>query len=341
VTGVQTCALPIYLKPEISSSIEFGTEWRFFQSRLGIDFTWYQTDTKNQLLRMPTAGGDKYAYRYINAGKIRNKGIELTVDATPVMNDNFRWKTAVNFSTNSNEVISLHPDYTSFIYGSSGLSMAYLMRIKEGGSLGDIYGNAFVRENGKIKLNEDGSPLVKTGNNDYLGNANPDCLLGWSNTFTYKGFSLYFLIDARVGGDVMSLTQAVLDQNGVTKATAQARDRGYIEYEGTRFDENHIKPFFKSVGGRNGISEYYMYDATNIRMRELSIGYSFPQSLLEKTKAFKGIDVSLVARNLFFFYKDAPFDPDATLSVGNSLQGVDVFGMPSTRNIGFNIKFTF
>lgn len=126
------------------------------------------------------------------------------------MNDNFRWKTAVNFSTNSNEVISLHPDYTSFIYGSSGLSMAYLMRIKEGGSLGDIYGNAFVRENGKIKLNEDGSPLVKTGNNDYLGNANPDCLLGWSNTFTYKGFSLYFLIDARVGGDVMSLTQASL-----------------------------------------------------------------------------------------------------------------------------------
>ncbi len=329
------------LKPEISSSIEFGTEWRFFQSRLGIDFTWYQTDTKNQLLRMPTAAGDKYAYRYINAGKIRNKGVELTIDATPVMNDNFRWKTAVNFSTNSNEVISLHPDYTSFIYGSSGLSMAYLMRIKEGGSLGDIYGNAFVRENGKIKLNEDGSPLVKTGNNDYLGNANPDCLLGWSNTFTYKGFSLYFLIDARVGGDVMSLTQAVLDQNGVTKATAQARDRGYIEYEGTRFDENHIKPFFKSVGGRNGISEYYMYDATNIRMRELSIGYSFPQSLLEKTKAFKGIDVSLVARNLFFFYKDAPFDPDATLSVGNSLQGVDVFGMPSTRNIGFNIKFTF
>ena len=219
--------------------------------------------------------------------------------------------------------------------------MADLMRIKEGGSLGDIYGNAFVRENGKIKLNEDGSPLVKTGNNDYLGNANPDCLLGWSNTFTYKGFSLYFLIDARVGGDVMSLTQAVLDQNGVTKATAQARDRGYIEYEGTRFDENHIKPFFKSVGGRNGISEYYMYDATNIRMRELSIGYSFPQSLLEKTKAFKGIDVSLVARNLFFFYKDAPFDPDATLSVGNSLQGVDVFGMPSTRNIGFNIKCPF
>lgn len=327
------------LKPEISNSIEFGTEWRFFNNRLGIDFTWYQTDTKNQLLKMPTAAGDKYAYRYINAGKIRNKGIELTVDGTPLMNDNFRWKTAVNFSTNSNKVISLHPDYTSFTYGDPGLSMAYLMRIKEGGSLGDIYGNAFKRKNGKIECNEDGSPVVKTGNNDYLGNANPDFLLGWSNTFTYKGFSLYFLIDLRAGGDVMSLTQAILDKAGVTSATAAARDRKYVEFEGVRF--NDVAGFYKSVGDRNGISEYYMYDATNIRLRELSLGYSFPQSILEKTKVFKGIDLSLVARNLFFFYKDAPFDPDATLSVGNTLQGVDVFGMPSTRNIGFNIKFTF
>ena len=255
------------------------------------------------------------------------------------MNNNFRWKTAANFSTNKNKVISLDPNYTSFVYGDPGISMAYLMRITEGGSLGDIYGNAFVRENGKIKRNEDGSPFVKTGNNDYLGNANPDFLLGWSNTFTYKGFSLYFLIDLRAGGDVMSLTQAILDQAGVTAETAHARDRKYVEFEGTRFED--VAGFYKSVGDRNGISEYYMYKATNVRMREISLGYSFPQSILEKTKVFKGIDVSLIARNLFFFYKDAPFDPDATLSVGNALQGVDVFGMPSTRNVGFNIKFTF
>ncbi|WP_300699679.1 TonB-dependent receptor [Bacteroides sp.] len=327
------------LKPEISNSIEFGTEWRFFNNRLSIDFTWYQTDTKNQLLRMPTAAGDKYAYRYINAGKIRNKGIELTVDGTPLMNDNFRWKTAINFSTNNNEVVSLHPDYTSFTYGDPGLSMAYLIRIKEGGSLGDIYGNAFVRKDGKIQCNDDGTPVVNTGNNDYLGNSNPDFMLGWSNTFTYKGFSLYFLIDIRAGGNVMSLTQAILDQKGVTAETAKARDRGYVEFEGNRF--NNVPGFYKSVGDRNGISEYYMYNATNIRLRELSLGYSFPQSILEKTKVFKGLDLSLVARNLFFFYKDAPFDPDATLSVRNTLQGVDVFGMPTNRNIGFNIKFTF
>lgn len=111
------------LKPEISNSIEFGTEWRFFSSRLGIDFTWYQTDTKNQLLRMPNPAGSLFAYRYVNAGKIRNKGFELTVDATPLMNDNFRWKTAINVSANRNEVISLHPDYTQFSYGQEGFSM--------------------------------------------------------------------------------------------------------------------------------------------------------------------------------------------------------------------------
>ena len=172
-----------------------------------------------------------------------------------------------------------------------------------------------------------------------MGNSNPDCLLGWSNTFTYKGFTLYFLIDARLGGDVMSLTEADLDARGVTKATADARDRGYIEYNGQKFE--NVKGFYGTVGGRNGISEYYMYDATNVRLRELSLNYSLPQRWLTKTKAFQAIDISFVARNLFFIYKDAPFDPDATMSVGNNNQGVDVFGMPTTRNIGFNVKFTF
>lgn len=328
------------LKPEISSSVEFGTEWIFFNSRFGIDFTWYQTNTKNQLLRMPNPAGSLFAFRHVNAGKIRNTGFELTVNATPLMNDDFRWKTAINLSANRNKVISLHPDYSEFIYGTEGFSMAYQMRIKEGGKLGDIFGNAFVRnDDGSIKVNNDGTPVSKTGNKDLLGNSNPDYMLGWSNTITYKGFNLYFLIDARVGGDIMSLTQADLDSRGVTKATAEARDQKYVEYRGQRFD--NVKGFYGTVGGRNGISEYYMYDATNIRLRELSVGYSVPQTFLAKTKVIKGLDVSLVGRNLFFIYKDAPFDPDATLSVGNNNQGVDVFGMPTTRNIGFNLKFTF
>ena len=224
--------------------------------------------------------------------------------------------------------------------------------VVEGGSLGDIYGNVFVRDaNGKILLepaiDKDGKPNAKAGLPQVttdkaakIGNFNPDWTLGWSNTVTYKGFSLYFLIDARVGGDVISLTQAGLDYAGVSKATGDARDAGYYMLEGQKI--NDVQKFYQMVGDRgNGTTEFYRYDGTNIRLREVSLGYSFPQQMLEKTGFIKGVDLSLVARNLFFIYKDAPFDPDATMSVGNDNQGLDTFGMPSTRNIGFNIKFTF
>jgi hypothetical protein len=215
------------------------------------------------------------------------------------------------------------------------------MRVKEGGSLGDIYGNDFVRdESGKIKVTDTGAPVIETGSPSYIGNANPDCLLGWNNTFTYKGFSLYFLLDATIGGDVVSLTQSALDLRGVSKASGEARDRGYVEVDGQQFKD--VNAFYTAVGNRgDGATAYYRYDRTNVRLREVSLGYSFPKKLMEKTGVFQGIDLSLVARNLFFLYKDAPFDPDAIMSVGNSNQGVDVFGMPTTRNIGFNIKFTF
>ena len=326
------------LKPEISTSLEFGTEWKFLDNRIDLDFTYYRTDTKNQLLRINTTA-EQRRYKYINAGKIRNYGVEISLGGTPVMTNDFRWKTAFNFSTNKNKVISLGGN-SQFSYASGDVSMPYKMMVVEGGSLGDYYGNTFARdENGKIIMKE-GLPLAKTDKATKIGNATPDWLLGWSNTFTYKGFNLYLLIDARVGGDVISLTQAQLDFRGVSKESGDARARGYVELEGNRIED--VEGFYQLVGKReNGITEYYRYDGTNIRLRELSLGYSFPQSLMAKTKVFSAIDLSFVARNLFFFYKDAPFDPDATLSVGNDNQGLDVFGMPSTRNLGFNVKFTF
>ncbi len=326
------------LKPEISSSWEAGMEWSFLQRRLDFDITFYRTDTKNQLLYVQDPTG-YYPYKYINAGKIRNTGVEVTVGATPVMTENFRWKTGVNFSLNRNKVVSLG-GYDSFTYGDDALNMPYRMRVVEGGRLGDIYGNDFVYEDGKIKVDDKGLPVIGAGSATKIGNANPDWLMGWNNTFTYKGFSLYLLIDARVGGDVLSLTQMALDWRGVSKNSGDARDAGYVEVGGQKFTD--VEGFYKRVGARgDGCSEYYRYDATNIRLRELSLGYSFPRSMLNKTKVIQGLDLSFVARNLFFFYKKAPFDPDAVMSVGNANQGVDVFGMPSTRNMGFNIKFTF
>ena len=333
------------LKPEMSTSYEIGTEWRFFNYRLDFDITYYRTNTKNQLFTLPSSAGADYKYYMVNAGNIQNEGVEITLGATPVMNDAFRWKTQFNFSTNKNKIIKLHPDLKTFVYGDESFSSSYSMRLVEGGSFGDIYGKAFERdENGRVAFttDKDGDKIpnvIGGGNTEKVGNCNPDFMLGWSNTFTYKGFSLYFLIDGRFGGDVLSQTQAELDQRGVSLNSGKARDAGYINIDGTQ-----VKPrkFYTAVSGRDGCTEYYMYDATNIRLRELSLGYSLPQSWLAKAGgAFKDVQLSFVARNLFFISKKAPFDPDAVLSTGNDNQGIDVFGMPTTRSLGFNIKFTF
>lgn len=327
------------MKPEMNTSIEFGTEWKFFNYRLDFDFTYYKTNTKDQFFRLPTVAGDRYKYRYVNAGDIENRGVEVTLGITPVMNDNFRWKTSFNFATNKNEVKKLHPELKNFEFATSG-NYSYQMKLVEGGSFGDIYGKGFARdEQGHILYSEDGMPKPTDAYNDtYIGNANPDFNLSWMNTVSYKGFTLSFLIDGRFGGDVLSLTQADLDLAGVSKETGAARDRGYVNFDGKKLDP---AKFYATIGGMGGVSEYYMYDATNIRMREISLGYQFPRRWMERSGFLKDAQLSFIGRNLFFFYKDAPFDPDASLSTGNNNQGVDMYGMPTTRSLGFNLKLTF
>ncbi len=332
------------LKPEMSTSYELGTEWKFFDYRLDFDFTYYKTNTKNQLFTLPSSAGAEYKYYMVNAGNIQNEGFEITLGGTPLMTKNFRWKTQFNFSTNSNKIIKLHPDLKTFVYGDEGFSSSYSMRLVEGGSFGDIYGKAFERDDkGNIvyTTDSDGDKIpnvIGEGNTIKVGNSSPDFMLSWSNTFTYKGFSLYFLLDGRFGGDVLSQTQAELDQRGASLATGKARDAGYVNLEGTQINP---RKFYTAVSGRAGCTEYYMYDASNIRLRELSLSYSLPKTWLAKTNLVEDVQISLIGRNLFFISKDAPFDPDAVLSTGNDNQGIDVFGMPTTRSMGFNIKLTF
>ena len=214
------------------------------------------------------------------------------------------------------------------------------MRLEVGGSFGDIYGYTFQRdEQGNYLYDDAGLPLKDESDLKKVGNTSPDFNLGWQNTFSYKGFTLYFLIDGRFGGDVMSLTEAELDKYGVSKRTGDARNRGYVPFGGKQITD--VEGFYTIVGGRDGITENYVYDGTNIRLRELSLGYSLPKKLFMNIPVIKGADISLVGRNLFFFKNNAPYDPDGALSVGNALQGVDVFGVPSTRSFGFNVKLNF
>lgn len=332
------------LKPEMSTSYEIGADLKLFNYRIDLDITYYKTDTRNQLFILPTTAGATHRYYMVNAGKITNQGVEVTLGATPTLTENFRWKTQANFSTNRNKVVRLHPDLKTFVYGDENFSSSYSMRLVEGSSIGDIYGKAFQRdENGKIvtNLNENGNPIpsvIGEGNTIKVGNCNPDFLLGWSNTLTYKDFSFYALIDGRFGGEVLSQTEAELDQRGVSLATAQARDRGYVDVNGT-----HVAPrdFYTAVSGRMGCTEYYMYNATNIRLREVSLSYKLPQKLISRVRFLHGVNLSLIGHNLFFIHRKAPFDPDAIMSVSNDNQGIDVFGTPSTRSIGFNLKLIF
>ncbi|KAA5479308.1 SusC/RagA family TonB-linked outer membrane protein [Bacteroides caccae] len=334
------------MEPEMTHSVEVGTEWRFFQSRLGFNLTYYRTNTHSQFFKLPALAGDMYAYRYVNAGDIQNRGWELTVDATPVLTPDFTWKTSLNFSSNRNEIKELHEELKELVYGPSSFSSSYAMKLVKGGSIGDIYGKAFVRDaEGNIVYQTEGDhkglPAVEgEGNTIKVGNANPRFIMGWNHTFSYKGFSLYFLLDWRYGGKILSQTQAEMDLYGVSQVTALARDRGYVTLEGQQID--NVKGFYKNiVGGRAGVTEYYMYDATNLRLREVSLNYTFPKKWMQKTKVLKDLQLAFVARNLCFLYKKAPFDPDLVLSTGNDNQGIEVFGMPTTRSLGFTVKCEF
>ena len=346
--GIQTSDAASFeeMKPEMSLSVEVGTEWKFFDSRLHIDFTYYQTHTKNQFFKLPAKDGDEYAYRYVNAGNIQNTGVELMIEGTPVEIKNFSWKTGINYAFNKNKVVRLHVELPVFQYGPYGFSSSYAMKLKKGGSFGDIYGKAFKRDtDGKILYETDGErqglPMIEgDGNTVKVGNANPDFTLGWTNAFSWKGLELSLLVDGRYGGKVLSQTQADMDMYGVTKVTGDARDRGYVILEGEKI--TNVKGFYKSiVGGRAGVTEYYMYDATNFRLRELALGYTFPKRWMEATKFFRDVQLAFTARNLFFIYKEAPFDPDLILSTGNDNQAIEVYGMPTTRSMGFSLRVMF
>ncbi len=332
-----------YLKPELSTSLEFGTEWRFMNNRLGLDITWYKSNTKNQYFELTSSTpGTGLSTFFLNAGNIQNSGIEATIDYTDNISRNVKWNTVLNITRNKNKILELTPQLGgSYDITGAGVNN-YALVITQGGSFGDIKGKKFQRDaNGNI-LVDGATGKPQAGEFGVVGNPNPKMVVGWSNSFTYRNFTASMLINGRFGGKVMSITQAVLDEYGVSQATADARRNGGVDIAATKVGGGAYsgripaEAFYTTVGGRAGITEYYMYDATNIRLQELALGYRFKPN---KT-TFKDIQLSLVGRNLFFISRKAPFDPDASMSTGNGLQGVDVFGLPPVRSIGLNLKMT-
>lgn len=320
--------------------MEIGADWRFFNNRLGFDFTYYQINSKDQFIQLPAPSGSGYTTYFVNAGSIVNKGMELSLNITPIRNNDFEWKTTFNYSQNENKVEELHKDLANGV--STGGAEGVNTRFKKGGSIGDFYGFKFQRDDkGRIKLNAKDKPM-RTQKQELLGNANADWQLGWSNNLTYKQFSLNILFNGKFGGKVISQTEAMLDGYGVSKRTADARDAGgfvgeFVKPDGTVVKKIPAEDYYKTTGNRNGIKEPYVYDRTNIRLSQLALSYLWKLN----TPVLKDITLSLVGNNLFYVYKKAPFDPELAMNTGRNFQSVDNFTLPATRTYGFNVKFNF
>jgi TonB-linked SusC/RagA family outer membrane protein len=339
---IVSTAIPFkLLKPEKTKSLELGTEWRFFQSRLNVDLTYYKTNTHGQTMEILAPQGTLYNTYFINAGNIQNEGLEAMVRYDVIKDKNFSWTTGLNFATNKNTIISLSDQVDRFsLSGQSGAN--YASQFKVGGSFGDIYGTVLATDNQGRVLIKDGAPVKQGGDMVYLGNANTRWQLGWNNNFAYKNFTFSFLLDGKFGGKVVSITQAMMDSYGVSQASADARNAGGVKVNGVDENNNPVsvvdaQKWYSVVGGREGVSSAYLYDATTIRLREAAIGYTFPI----KDKFFKTLKLSLAGRNLLYLSKKAPFDPEQTMSTGNGLSGVDIFMPPATRSYGLTLNASF
>jgi len=332
------------LKPEITHSFEIGTEWRFVNDHISFDATYYHTNSYNQLFNIATSGASQYTSRYVNGGNVENEGFEGSLGYNGNIASNIKWNSTVTFSLNRNKVLALYTDNSSgtpnaiqeFTFPNTVNS--YQLEAVVGKPFGEIYANDFKRDASGNIVVSGGLPQLINNANDYkdVGNSNPNFMLGWNNSFRYKQFDLAFTVDGRFGGEVVDMTDAYLDQYGTSQASATARDEGGVLVNGTRIN---TQTYYSVVGGREGALAEYAYSATNIRLREASLGYNIPVNLFHDKVS--NIRVAFTGRNLFFFYLKAPYDPETTLSTDNTLQGLDLFGQPSTRSLGFNVSARF
>ncbi|MBN8788643.1 MAG: SusC/RagA family TonB-linked outer membrane protein [Terrimonas sp.] len=351
------------LKPEISTSWEAGIDWRFFNSRLGIDFSYYDINTRNQILpSVPISTTSGSTSRVVNAGKIRNYGYELLLTGRPVDGKNFKWDVTINWSANRSKVLEFDGNVTTY---SMAERHGIYINATVGQQMGDMYSIGFKKVDdpsspyyGQQIFNSEGR-FVGTNDIVKVGNYNPKWLAGIRNSFTYKNFNLSFLLDARYGGQIFSETWVVGLEAGQLAETLEGRADGYdlskpgngvigkgvIQNADGTYRVNDVKltarEYHQSRTGNRDIEEGGVFDADYIKLREVRFGYSFNPKVLSKIR-FKGLNVSVVGRNLAVWSKVPHIDPEtSSLSGGTIIPGVESVGMPTTRSLGVNLGFTF
>jgi TonB-linked SusC/RagA family outer membrane protein len=329
-------------KPELTRSFEAGLDWRFFTNRLGLDMTYYRSDTRNQLIALAVPNATLFSQQYINAGLIRNHGVEVMMTGSPVRTKSFSWDVMLNFSRNINNVIELSPRLKTAILGDD---RQVLQTVEEGQSFGKMYMAEWRRDaQGRRLVGANGVPLISP-KNVYAGNYNPRYQLGMNNSFSFKNLNFSFLLDYRNGGTVVAGTQAAMDMHGVSKNSLEYRETGVVLDAVTLTGvQNTVRitgeQYWQSLGNRTPVKDFYAFSATNLRIREVVFGYKLPTQLVQKTGFVKNARLSLVGRNLLFLMRDAPYDPEIATAVTNR-GGMEYNSLPTTRNIGLSLNATF
>ena len=330
------------LKPETVTSNEFGLEFAALNNRLSVDFSIYNIVTTDLIFNVPVPAATGFSFFKENIGEVSNSGIELSISATPIETANFVWQSTLFYAANKNTLNKLTDGLESITYNVTNSGNATL-RATVGGSIGDIYGTVWDTDvSGNNIVNANGIAIASNPDN-LLGNAQPDWIGGWSNTFMFKGLSLSFLIDARIGGQIYADTGAALDGRGVSERSLLYRETGVTL---DAIDTSTNSKNTSQITGQeywntySTIAENYVYEQDNVRLRELALGYQFND--LSKI----GIDrasIQLIGRNLFFLSKSAPNDFDPESMLGTSLTGVgfNSFNMPTLRSLGLNLTLNF
>ena len=329
------------LYPEKTSSWEAGLNMKFFKNALSLDVTWYMSDTKNQTLSVTTSPASGYSSMWVQSGNVRNYGMEFALGYRKEFGK-LAWESNLTYSFNRNRIVELLDNYYDPITKET-YSLPYLnvgnVRLVKNGSMGDLYTNS------DFKRDAEGNIWIEpsTGNVERetlttprkIGSVLPDGNMGFRNSLSWNGLNLTALITARFGGHVTSATQMMLDHYGVSQTSADARNAGGVRVNKGLVD---AEGYYNVVAGKNGITQEYLYDATNVRLQELSLGYTLPKKWLGNRMR---LTASVIGRNLLMIYNHAPFDPEATASTGTYNQGSDIFMMPSLRSFGFSLKLEF
>lgn len=346
------------LKPERTKSVEAGLDAAFLDNRLGFDVTFYKTNTIDQITPVPVTTATGSLRLYVNAGEVQNKGVEVSAFVVPVKTSNFSWTLNLNWSRNQSKVLSLFENVSNIELNAASLSGGVTYNAAIGQPYGVIRGTNFVFVNGQKVVNADGYYQVTPRADEIIGDPNPDWMGGISNTFKYKRVALNFLIDIRKGGDLWTLDQWYGLGTGMSPETAGLNDLGNPLRNSLADGGGVILPGVLADGSPNtkridvsnsGTAPWgypnnpprasVIYDAGYVKLRELALTYSLPEKLVGKLRAFKGIDLSLIGRNLWIIHKNVPYaDPEDGLGSGN-VQGYQSGAYPTVRSIGFNVKF--